>query len=115
VTYYLPQGFRFAGVSAAIKKKPGTKDLALIVSDVPAVAAGVYTQNQVVAAPVVLCRTRTPLGTARAVVVNSGNANACTGSRGDADARRMCEVLAAKLGSAVAGSRAMVFVPNKCW
>ena len=55
-------------------------------------------QNQVVAAPVVLCRTRTPLGTARAVVVNSGNANACTGSRGEADARRMCEVLAAELG-----------------
>ncbi|MCC7335826.1 MAG: bifunctional glutamate N-acetyltransferase/amino-acid acetyltransferase ArgJ [Pirellulaceae bacterium] len=104
MTYYLPQGFRFAGVSAAIKKKPGTKDIAVIVSDVPAVAAGVYTQNQVVAAPVVLCRSRTPLSTARAVVVNSGNANACTGARGDADARRMCEVLAAALDDHAAGS-----------
>ncbi|MEO8268929.1 MAG: bifunctional glutamate N-acetyltransferase/amino-acid acetyltransferase ArgJ [Aureliella sp.] len=98
MTFYLPQGFRYAGVSAAIKKKPGTKDVAVIMSDVPAVAAGVYTQNQVVAAPVVLCRSRTPLDTARAVVVNSGNANACTGSRGDADARRMCKVLAEQIG-----------------
>lgn len=97
MTYHLPIGFRFAGVSAAIKKKAGTKDIALIVSDSPAVAAGVYTQNQVVAAPVVLCRARTPLATARAVVVNSGNANACTGSRGDADARRMCELVATAL------------------
>jgi glutamate N-acetyltransferase/amino-acid N-acetyltransferase len=103
VTYYLPQGFRFAGVSAAIKKKSGTKDVAVIVSDVPAVAAGVYTQNQVVAAPVVLCRSRTPLGTARAVVVNSGNANACTGSRGAADAAHMCEVLATAVAAASAG------------
>lgn len=103
MTYYLPQGFRFSGVSAAIKKKPGTKDIAVIVSDVPAVAAGVYTQNQVVAAPVVLCRSRTPLGAARAVVVNSGNANACTGSRGDADARRMCEALAAQISRTASG------------
>ncbi len=100
MTYHLPQGFRFAGVSAAIKKKAGTKDIALIVSDVPAVAAGVYTQNQVVAAPVVLCRSRTPLATARAIVVNSGNANACTGTRGDADARRMCELLAVAVSGA---------------
>lgn len=99
MTYHLPQGFRFAGVSAAIKKKPGTKDIALIVSDVPAVAAGVYTQNQVVAAPVVLCRGRTPLASARAVVVNSGNANACTGARGDADARRMCKLVATAIGT----------------
>ena len=90
----LPQGFRFAGVSCGIKIKPNTKDLTLILSDVPAVAAGVYTQNQVVAAPVTLCRSRTPMSNARAVVVNSGNANACTGTRGDADARRMCELVA---------------------
>lgn len=99
MTYHLPQGFRFAGVSAAIKKKPGTKDIALIVSDVPAVAAGVYTQNQVVAAPVVLCRGRTPFNSARAVVVNSGNANACTGARGDADAKRMCKLVATAIGT----------------
>ncbi len=99
MTYYLPKGFRFAGVSAAIKTKPGTKDIALIVSDGPAVAVGVYTQNQVVAAPVVLDRSRTPLDNARAVVVNSGNANACTGTRGAADAERMCELAAAPLGA----------------
>lgn len=92
--YHLPQGFRFAGVSASIKKKTGTKDVALIVSDVPAVAAGVYTQNQVVAAPVVLSRGRTPLDQARIVVVNSGNANACTGSRGATDAQAMCQLAA---------------------
>ena len=97
--YHLPQGFRFAGVSASIKKKEGTKDVALIMSDVPAVAAGVYTQNQVVAAPVVLSRSRTPLDQARIIVVNSGNANACTGSRGAADAQAMCQLAAAACGS----------------
>lgn len=99
MTYALPQGFRFAGVSGAIKKKAGTKDIALIVSDVPAVAAGVYTQNQVVAAPVVLCRSRTPLDKARVIVVNSGNANACTGVRGDEDARQMCSLAAETVGA----------------
>jgi glutamate N-acetyltransferase / amino-acid N-acetyltransferase len=94
VSTFLPKGFRFAGVSCGIKKKANTKDLTIIVSDVPAVAAGVYTQNQVVAAPVQLCRRRTPMSSARAVVVNSGCANACTGVQGDADAIRMCELLA---------------------
>jgi glutamate N-acetyltransferase/amino-acid N-acetyltransferase len=83
----LPAGFRFAGVTCGIKKS-GRPDLTLVVADPGSVAAGVYTQNQVVAAPVVLCRSRTP-GTVRAVVVNSGNANACTGERGDADAAQM--------------------------
>lgn len=84
----------------------------MIASEVPAVAAGVYTQNQVVAAPVVLCRSRTPLTTARAVVVNSGNANACTGARGAADAERMCELVAAacseQLGAAVKAEQTLV-------
>lgn len=74
--------------------------MTLIVSDRPAAAAGVYTQNQVVAAPVVLCRGRTPMRDARAVVVNSGNANACTGVRGMQDAQRMCELVAERLPSA---------------
>lgn len=91
---FLPKGFRFAAVSSGIKTKANTKDITIVVSDVPAVAAGVYTQNQVVAAPVMLCRQRTPMSNARAVVVNSGNANACTGTQGDADAKRMCELLA---------------------
>jgi glutamate N-acetyltransferase / amino-acid N-acetyltransferase len=91
---YLPRGFRFAGASCGIKVKPNTRDVTLIVTDAPATAAGVYTQNQVVAAPVVLCRERTPLGVARGVVVNSGNANACTGARGDEDAQAMCRLAA---------------------
>jgi glutamate N-acetyltransferase/amino-acid N-acetyltransferase len=99
VTYDLPQGFRYAGVSATIKKRVDSKDVALIFTDVPAVAAGVYTQNQVVAAPVVLCRSRTPMNDARIVVINSGNANACTGSRGAADAQRMCERAASAVGA----------------
>lgn len=91
--YYLPKGFRYAGVAARIKES-GKSDVALFVSDVPAVAAGVYTQNQVVAAPVKLCRSKTPSAATRAVIVNSGNANACTGAQGDADAAQMCSVTA---------------------
>lgn len=90
----LPLGFRFAGVACGIKSRSERKDITLIVSDVPAVAAGVYTQNLVVAAPVTLCRSRTPLSSARAVVVNSGNANACTGERGAKDAAEMCKLAA---------------------
>ncbi|MCC6510678.1 MAG: bifunctional glutamate N-acetyltransferase/amino-acid acetyltransferase ArgJ [Pirellulaceae bacterium] len=90
----LPVGFRFASAACAIKSRAGAKDITLIVSDRPASAVGVYTQNQVVAAPVVLCRGRTPMRDARAVVVNSGNANACTGVRGMEDAQRMCELAA---------------------
>lgn len=90
----LPQGFRFAGTSCGIKTKPNTKDITLIVSDVPATAAGVYTQNQVVAAPVILCRERTPSDKLRAVVVNSGNANACTGAKGLEDAGYMTRLTA---------------------
>jgi glutamate N-acetyltransferase / amino-acid N-acetyltransferase len=89
----LPSGFRYAGVSAGIKKKPNTKDITLIVGEGPVVAAGVYTTNQVVAAPVVLDRQRTPAATLRVVVVNSGCANACTGSRGMEDAIRMTELV----------------------
>ncbi|TWT81801.1 Arginine biosynthesis bifunctional protein ArgJ [Planctomycetes bacterium CA13] len=72
--------------------------MCLIVSDRPLVAAGVYTTNQIVAAPVVLSRSRTPSATVRAVVTNSGNANACTGEQGDADAKAMCSQLASLVG-----------------
>lgn len=88
----LPDGFRLSGITCGIKKS-GKPDLALIVARSGCVAAGVYTQNQVVAAPVVLSRKRTP-GYVRAVVVNSGNANACTGDSGMADAVRMTELVA---------------------
>lgn len=92
----LPNGFRFAGVTCGIKKS-GRPDLTLVVAEPGAVAAGVYTQNQVVAAPVVLSRARTP-GAIRAVVVNSGNANACTGQRGMEDAEQTTRLVAAAVG-----------------
>ncbi len=81
-------------------KKPGRLDLGVLWCDVPATVAGVFTQNRVVAAPVLLCRERLERGSARAVLVNSGNANACTGEPGLADARRLTEAAAAVLGVA---------------
>jgi glutamate N-acetyltransferase/amino-acid N-acetyltransferase len=95
---HLPKGFRFAGVSAAIKTRANTKDVTLIVMDKPGCGAGVYTTNQIVAAPVVLSRTRTPSNELRALVVNSGNANACTGAQGMADAKEMTELAANLIG-----------------
>ncbi|MBU4460572.1 MAG: bifunctional glutamate N-acetyltransferase/amino-acid acetyltransferase ArgJ [Verrucomicrobia bacterium] len=95
--FRLPKGFRAAGVAAGIKKS-GAKDMAMIASDVPAVVAGTFTTNQVKAAPVRLDMERLKGRTARAIVVNSGNANACNGPRGMRDARRMGAVTAAALG-----------------
>jgi glutamate N-acetyltransferase/amino-acid N-acetyltransferase len=93
----LPKGFRAVGVHCGIKKVK--KDLALIVSDVPATAAAVFTLNAVQAAPVVLSKQHHALGTPfRAIVVNSGNANACTGEHGYEHARTMAEVTAESLG-----------------
>ena len=79
-------GFRFAATAAGIKKV-GVLDLALMVADSPAAAAGVYTRNRVKAAPVVITRERLRRGLAQAILVNSGNANACNGPAGLADAR----------------------------
>ncbi|XZE56783.1 bifunctional glutamate N-acetyltransferase/amino-acid acetyltransferase ArgJ [Planctomycetaceae bacterium SH139] len=93
---HIPSGFRFAGVRCGIKASKKL-DLALVVADRPGQAAGVYTQNQIVAAPVLLCRQRTP-GAIRAVVVNSGNANACTGRQGERDAAQMTEWVATAVG-----------------
>ncbi len=90
------KGFRFSAVEAAIKK-PGRLDLALIFSDYPAQVAAVYTTNKVQAAPVLISRERSKNGRCRALLVNSGNANACTGEQGMADAlecgRRTAEAL----------------------
>jgi glutamate N-acetyltransferase/amino-acid N-acetyltransferase len=84
-----PRGFRAAGVRCGIKKS-GRKDLTMIVSSRPAAAAGAFTTNLVKAAPVVLTEGLVDAGKRlRAVVVNSGNANAMTGERGMADARIM--------------------------
>jgi glutamate N-acetyltransferase/amino-acid N-acetyltransferase len=90
----IPRGFRFAGVYCGVKQDATRLDCALVVSDSPAVAAGVYTKNLVFAAPVALDRARTPGTGFRAVAINSGNANACTGERGLRDAQRMAELAA---------------------
>ncbi len=89
-----PRGFTAAGAVAAIKYK--RKDVALVYSDREASAAGVFTTNIVKAAPVLLTMKHIKNGTARAVVANSGNANACVGPRGLNDARAMANE-AAKL------------------
>ncbi|QEF99290.1 Arginine biosynthesis bifunctional protein ArgJ [Stieleria maiorica] len=94
----LPAGFRFAGVACGIKPS-GKPDLSLIVGDHRLVASGVYTQNQVVAAPVEICRSLTPSHRIRAVVTNSGNANACTGRQGHLDAAEMCRHVADAIGA----------------
>ncbi|BCA80280.1 bifunctional glutamate N-acetyltransferase/amino-acid acetyltransferase ArgJ [Desulfuromonas sp. AOP6] len=90
-------GFRFAAASAGIKKS-GKPDLALIFSEVPARAAGVFTTNKVIAAPLQVTAPRILFGRCQAVLVNSGNANACTGEQGLKDARRCGELCASVLG-----------------
>src|SRR5271155_4169931 len=96
--WYLARGFRFAGVQSGLRSEPNRRDLALVVSDVPATAAGVFTQNRVRAAPVRVCQERVPAPDVRGVVICSGNANACTGQRGLDDARRMTAVAAELVG-----------------
>ncbi|HHV16646.1 MAG TPA: bifunctional glutamate N-acetyltransferase/amino-acid acetyltransferase ArgJ [Gelria sp.] len=88
-----PQGFLAQGVAAEIKKKD-KKDVAIICSNKLCNAAAVYTTNRVRAACVELTREHLQDGKAQAVIVNSGNANACTGQRGTADARRTTELAA---------------------
>jgi glutamate N-acetyltransferase / amino-acid N-acetyltransferase len=90
-------GFQAAGVEANIKKE-GIRDLGLIFSEVPAKVGGVFTRNLVQAAPVVLDRELIQSGQARAIIVNSGNANCCTGARGMEDARAMGQAVANDLG-----------------
>src|SRR5437588_4483376 len=98
-----PRGFKCAAVFCDIKKlgtgegseKGQKRDLALIVSDVPAAVAGVFTTNQVCAAPVKLSRKVAAKNFARGIVVNSGNANACTGRQGMRDAKTMTRLAAA--------------------
>src|SRR5262245_51721346 len=97
--WHLASGFRYAGVPCGIRPNadPDRRDLALVVSDRPAAAAGVFTQNRVVAAPVHYCRSVLPTSQARGLVVCSGNANACTGQRGLDDARQMAALAAGAL------------------
>src|SRR2546426_1706083 len=97
-SWNLARGYRYAGIHCGIRSEPDRRDLALLVSDTPASAAGVFTQNRVVAAPVRVCQERLPAEDVRGVVICSGNANACTGQRGLSDARRMTAVAAEVVG-----------------
>ena len=92
----VPLGFRFAGAHAGLK--PIRRDVALVVSDVPAVAAGVFTKNLAAAAPILDARPRVPAPAMRAVMINSGNANAMTGPTGVADVVAIRGAVAAALG-----------------
>jgi glutamate N-acetyltransferase / amino-acid N-acetyltransferase len=117
-----PAGFTTSGVFCDIKKlgtgkgsnKGQKRDLALIVSQAPAAVAGLFTTNQVCAAPVKICVERMKKGVARVVVVNSGNANACTGKQGLTDAREMVSFTERALnlptGSAFVGSTGRIGV-----
>src|SRR5262245_34169799 len=97
-TWHLARGYRFAGLHCGLRSEAGRRDLAVALTDAPASAAGVFTQNRVRAAPVRVCQQRLPRGDARGVVICSGNANACTGAQGLADARRMTAVAAEAAG-----------------
>jgi glutamate N-acetyltransferase / amino-acid N-acetyltransferase len=101
-----PQGFRAGAVFCDIKKlgtgkgsnKGKKRDLAILVSDAPCAVAGMFTTSQVCAAPVKVSAKRTAQPKAQAVVVNSGNANACTGKQGLKDAEEMTRLAAKQLG-----------------
>ena len=101
-----PLGYRAAASFCDVKtlgtgkgsNKVQKNDLALIVSDTPTKAAGMFTTNQICAAPVKVCVEHLKNNTAQAVVVNSGNANACTGPQGMADAREMAALTGQALG-----------------
>jgi glutamate N-acetyltransferase/amino-acid N-acetyltransferase len=101
-----PAGFRAAGVYAGIKTRHAP-DVGLLLSDAPATAAAVFTTNKVFAAPVKLGRAHVAGGRLRGVVVNSGNANACTGKQGEKDAMRMCQ-----LAANVAGGKPQEILPS---
>ena len=102
-----PRGFKAAAVFCDIKKlgtgrgseKGQKRDLALMISDAPAAVAGMFTTNQVCAAPVKVSAKRARKKLARAIVVNSGNANACTGRQGIADAQQMARLTAASVAA----------------
>jgi len=101
MTEHIPSDFRVpgflaAGLAAGIKKTR-VKDFALIYSEIPAVAAGVFTTNRVKAAPVLISRERVRSGKGRAILVNSGCANACTGKEGIGDGQHLSRLLASSL------------------
>ena len=89
-----PRGFRAGVTASGIKSDAALKDLAILVSDVPCVAAGTFTTSSTRAAPVIVCQERLKSGKAQAVIVNSGNANCATGELGLHNAYRMTEFVA---------------------
>ncbi len=91
------KGFQASGVSAGLKKN-SKKDLGLLYSSHPSAVAGVFTRNLIQAAPVALDRERIKSGRCQAIVVNSGNANCCTGKQGMVDALTMAKSVADRLG-----------------
>lgn len=93
-----PKGFQGVGVHCGIKSDASKEDLSLIASDRPTVGVGVYTQNRFRAAAVEWNFKHTPSDDARAVVINSGNANACTGTQGELDAAQMASLAAEVVG-----------------
>ena len=93
---HIPEGFLFSAGEAAIKK-PGRKDIALIYSKTEANVAGAFTTNRVKAAPVKLDIEKTKSGKGQAIIVNSGNANACTGRKGMEDAAETASLTAKNL------------------
>ena len=93
------KGFQAAGVHSGLKKN-GNRDLGLIYSEIPAVAAGVFTRNRIKAAPVLITQKRIESDLANAVIVNSGNANCCNGEAGLQDALNMARAASGGLGLA---------------
>jgi glutamate N-acetyltransferase/amino-acid N-acetyltransferase len=92
-------GFTVGAAAAGVRDgTPSRTDVALIVSDRPCAAAGVFTTNQVIAAPCVVTRRHLEAGRLRVIVANSGNANACTGEQGERDAIAMARAAAEKVG-----------------
>jgi glutamate N-acetyltransferase / amino-acid N-acetyltransferase len=92
-----PKGFKAAGVPCGLKANDAL-DVAVIIADRPANVAGVFTTNLVCGAPVTISRKHVADGVARAIVVNAGNANACTGVQGEQDAVEMCRLVADGIG-----------------
>lgn len=95
-TVAAPRGFRASGIHCGIK--PDRPDLALVFSEIPASAAGMFTTNKMRSAPVIQNEAKLVSGRARAILINSGNANACTGIQGVADAKAMAAAAAEALG-----------------
>lgn len=88
----IPRGFKFAGISAGIKKK-NIKDLALIYTETPAIASAVFTKNRVKAAPIIYSQNIISRNKISAILINSGCANACTGKEGIKNVELICENL----------------------